>query len=115
MKELGVELPIIFAQMVNFGLLLFVLNFLLYKPFLSMMKKRKEEESSLSTARAEFELEKQAFEEKSEKMNREWKERTKNAEREVAHSVSEARREVLLKAQRRAEEIVKKAKTASNS
>ncbi|OHA19902.1 MAG: hypothetical protein A2836_00060 [Candidatus Taylorbacteria bacterium RIFCSPHIGHO2_01_FULL_45_63] len=41
-SQLGIEWHIIVAQFVNFAILFFVLNYFLYKPILSVLKKRRE-------------------------------------------------------------------------
>lgn len=43
MEKLGIQLPVLLTQIVNFGILLFVLNKFLYKPILAALKKRREE------------------------------------------------------------------------
>src|SRR3989344_4517131 len=43
MEKLGIDLKLILVQIVNFGLLLFILKKVLYKPVLEYIKKRREE------------------------------------------------------------------------
>ena len=43
MEQLGVEPKLLFAQIVNFTIIIVVLTKLLYKPILSMLQKRREE------------------------------------------------------------------------
>lgn len=42
LKDFGVQLPLLVAQMINFLIMLFVLNKLLYKPILKMLEVRKQ-------------------------------------------------------------------------
>lgn len=42
MESLGIDLKLIIAQLVNFGILLFLLNRFLYKPVVSMLEGREE-------------------------------------------------------------------------
>ncbi|MDO8424889.1 MAG: F0F1 ATP synthase subunit B [bacterium] len=41
MKELGIDLKMLFGQIVNFAILLFLLKRFAFKPFLSILEKRK--------------------------------------------------------------------------
>lgn len=46
MDKLGIQLPVLVTQIVNFGILLFVLNKFLYKPILNTLAKRRREVES---------------------------------------------------------------------
>ena len=41
MEKLGIEPQLLLAQLVNFGIIIFVLSKFLYKPILDMLEKRK--------------------------------------------------------------------------
>lgn len=41
MEQLGIEPKLLFAQIINFSIIIFVLSKLLYKPILAMLEKRK--------------------------------------------------------------------------
>ncbi len=75
MDELGLNVPVLVAQLVNFFLLLVVLRIFLYRPILNMLDRR-----------AERVREGQEAAEKS-------KERAGEAEQEVAEQLAEARRQ----------------------
>lgn len=114
MKELGIEPSIILAQIVNFGLLVAVLYFLLYKPFISYMQKKKHEEIALEKTRQKLEAEQAELTETMRKEHASWEDRLKKQEEEFRKELTSARAEILSKAKVRAEEIVRKAKVTSS-
>jgi F-type H+-transporting ATPase subunit b len=66
--KLGIDLKLLIAQAVNFGILLFILTKLIYKPILNLLDKRKKmiEENVENTEKIEERLEK--IEEEKEKI-----------------------------------------------
>ncbi len=105
MGKLGINGSLLLMQIIHFGLLLWLLNYFLYKPVLSMLEKRRThiEEALASAAQARTEAEKQKaeFEAKLETERREAQARIAEATR----SSEKVREEILAKAKTEAEEI----------
>ncbi|MBI4239732.1 F0F1 ATP synthase subunit B [Candidatus Uhrbacteria bacterium] len=96
LEKLGIDWRILIAQIVNFGVLLFVLHRFLYKPVLAILQKRADTiEKSLGDARA--------LEERLKASELAGKELIKNAKREAAglledaHKLAEQKRASALK------------------
>jgi len=121
MEGLNIDWKILIGQLINFAILFFVLKSFVYAPFLSLMKKRREqiEDGINKSKEAEENLNK--IREVKEKANKENQEKKKeiilDAERQGKEKISEAillaekeRESLLLKAQKEAEEIKEKEK-----
>lgn len=110
MESLGIDLKIILVQIVNFGILVFVLNKFLYKPVLKAVKAKKEEYALIAKDKEEIAKEAEAMNSKRELI-------IKSAQKEKTDAVKEARleaaslkKDALQKAQKEAKEIIEKAK-----
>lgn len=121
MEGLNIDWKILIGQLINFAILFFVLKSFVYAPFLSLMKKRREqiEDGINKSKEAEENLNKiREVKEKADKENEEKKkEIILDAERQGKEKISEAillaekeRESLLLKAQKEAEEIKEKEK-----
>ena len=119
MSGLEVDWKILVGQIVNFAILFFVLKFLLYKPFLSLLKIRREkiEEGINKSIQAEEKLgELREIKDKMEKENEEKKkevlvraqEEAKKRSEETAKKAEEEKEALLLKARKEAEAIKEK-------
>lgn len=99
MDKLGVNLSVLLIQILNFGILVFILNKFLYKPILGMLAKRREKiEQGLRFSR-DMEEEKASLDRKREST-------LKKAREEAAAVVAEAKKQA--KAEK--EEILKTAR-----
>lgn len=67
MDKLGIEPKLLIAQLVNFAIIVVVLQKLLYKPILDMLAKRKKEISEGLSLTEKMRLEEEKFKEKQEK------------------------------------------------
>ncbi|MFA5228165.1 MAG: F0F1 ATP synthase subunit B [Candidatus Paceibacterota bacterium] len=121
MSGLEVDWKILIGQIVNFTILFFVLKFLLYKPFLNLLKTRREkiEEGIKKSIEAEEKLgELRLTKEKIEKEGEEKKktvllnaqEEAKKRSEEIAKKAEDERQDLLIKAKKEAEEIKEKEK-----
>jgi len=88
MEKLGIDYKLIIIQIINFGLLLFILKKVLYKPVLEAIKKRKEILSSIEKERLEI-----------EKIRRE----TEEKQSQILSSAQKEKRELILAAKKEAE------------
>jgi len=68
MDKLGIEPKLILAQLVNFGIIMFVLTKLLYKPILSMLEKRRKKIEEGLALTEKMKLEEEKMEVKKSKM-----------------------------------------------
>lgn len=100
--KLGIDLKLLLAQIVNFGILLFILTKLLYKPLLGLLDKRKEMiKKSVENAEKIEERLKKLEEEKDEVMANASKDAMvvlenakKQAEEEHGKALEKAKREI---------------------
>lgn len=124
MSGLEINWKILVGQIVNFAILFFVLKLLIYKPFLNLLKTRREkiEEGINKSIEAEGKLgELRDLKDKMERENDEKKkevllkaqEEAKKRSEEVAKKAEEEKEALLLKAKKEAEEIKEKEKEAT--
>ena len=109
MKELGIDLGLLVSQAVNFGLLLALLYFLLYKPILGKLEERARRiQKGLDDANQAEKLVAEA--------NARYQEETERARREAREIVERAtrmgeqqRQEILAQARQEAHELISRA------
>lgn len=108
MEGLGLDIKLLIAQIVNFGLLFFILKKLLYKPIIKMLDDRKKtiEESLLNSKKIEEELNK-LEERKSEVIGKVQREAQKEKESLIALAVEE-KKNIVDEAKKSSEAIVAK-------
>lgn len=68
MESLGIDIKLIIAQMINFGILLFILTKFVYKPLTKMLDNRKKSIDSALSNSQKIEKELNELEEKKSKM-----------------------------------------------
>lgn len=124
MSGLEINWKILVGQIVNFAILFFILKLLIYKPFLNLLKTRREkiEEGINKSIEAEGKLgELRDLKDKMERENDEKKkevllkaqEEAKKRSEESARKAEEEKEALLLKAKKEAEEIKEKEKEAT--
>jgi F-type H+-transporting ATPase subunit b len=124
MSSLEIDWKILIGQVVNFTILFFVLKFFLYKPFLNLLKTRREkiEEGINKSIKAEEKLgELSDLKVKMEKENEEEKKKVllkaqedaKKRSEEIAKKAEEDKDLLLAKAREEAEELKEKEKEAT--
>jgi F-type H+-transporting ATPase subunit b len=110
MDKLGIETKLILAQLVNFTIIMIVLNKLLYKPILSMLEKRKKKIQEGLALTEQMKVEEEKMEVKKNKMIAETKkEATVLIEEAKGHAKNEAT-QILEAAHKEADEIIEKGK-----
>ncbi len=106
MQKLGIELPQLLTQVVNFTIMVFVLTKFLYKPILKTLeeRKRKIEEGLKFTEKVKEEIE------KTEKNRQEIMDKAKTEARQIIeetkNSAKRLESEIITKAHKEAEEIL---------
>lgn len=124
MSGLEINWKILVGQIVDFAILFFILKLLIYKPFLNLLKTRREkiEEGINKSIEAEGKLgELRELKDKMERENDEKKkevllkaqEEAKKRSEESARKAEEEKEALLLKAKKEAEEIKEKEKEAT--
>lgn len=93
-----IELPQIIFQMINFGVVLFVLNRLLYKPVLKMLEERRKKVEAAAKAADETLQEKSQLDQRKEEV-------LKNAKKEAAAILAQAKTDATALAKEQADQV----------
>lgn len=110
MEKLGIEPKLLLAQLVNFGIIIFVLSKFLYKPILDMLEKRKKEiEKGLELTRKMTEDE-ERFQQKKQKMLEQTRKEAQDILEEARKQGKEEEKEIIATAHKDAETILEKGK-----
>lgn len=123
MEKLGIEPTLLGAQVINFLVILFVLQKLLYKPILAMLEKRRKEIADGIALTEKMRAEEEKVKEKQEKamskarqdallIIEEAKSRAKDVEKELAAEAHKQAAAIIERAKAEAEEIRKSAQAA---
>lgn len=109
MKELGLDLGLLISQAVNFGLLVLLLNILLYRPVLRKLEERanriKKGTENAACAEKTVQEAEQHYKEEIERAEHEVREIIENATR----AGEQQRQEILAKARQEAHELILRA------
>ncbi len=110
MEKLGINLNYLIAQIVNFGIMLFLLNRFLYKPVLNMLETRK---NKVRESLAEADRVRQEAAEAQERYQRELEAARRESQEAIQKAMQASERlreEILEKARQEAEEIKARAR-----
>lgn len=110
MEQLGIEPKLLFAQIVNFAIIIIVLTKLLYKPILGMLEKRRKEIEAGLLLSEKMKAEEAKLKEKQEKMLAETRKEVKIMIEEGKKQGKEAEKEIIAQAQIQAKDILEKGK-----
>ena len=110
MEKLGIDSFLIAVQIINFGLLLYVLKRVLYKPVLKAIAARQKKIAAIDKEKQKFEKQKEEFEKKTQKLLRAMRKEKQEIVEEAKKEATTQRKETLEKANYQAKEIIKKAK-----
>jgi len=102
--SIGVDFKLLIAQIINFGLLLYILKRLLYRPILNEIEKEEKELVQLEIEKKRLEKEKQEFEFQKQQEIKKVREEVKKMIEEAQEIASFVKKN----AQKQAEEIVEK-------
>ncbi len=113
--QLGINIKLLIAQIVNFGLLLFVLNKLLYKPLIKKIEEDEEKMLRVIKERKELEKEKEEFAQLKQKEIREARqdvqEMIKDAKKMADRIQEKTRKEI----EKERERIIKQARESATN
>lgn len=110
MEALGIDLGIILAQVINFGILVFVLNKFLYKPVLKAVRAKQAEVSVIEERKAALDTDAALADKKREEIILAAEAEKADLVKEAKQKSEAAKKDVLQKAQTEAKEILRKAK-----
>ena len=110
MEALGIQPTLLLAQIVNFLVILIALNFILYKPILTVLKKRKQkiEEGLALTEKLKEEEEKLTVQ--KEKVLAQAREEAKKLFEKSLENAKKEEKEIIKGARGEAEELIEKAR-----
>ena len=111
MKELGIEPILLLAQIVNFGIIFFVLKKFLYKPILAMLDKRKKELDEGLALSQKMIREEEKLKEKEAAMTLQAKKEAKTLLDQAKKQAEEQKKQIVVEAHEEAAKILAKAKT----
>lgn len=123
MEKLGIEPTLLAAQIVNFFIILVLLNKLLYKPILTMLEKRKKEIADGVAMSENMKREEEKMQEKHEKVLskareealsiiEDAKKQAKDVEKELVAKAHEEALVILMRAKDEAKEVARQSKLA---
>lgn len=123
MEKLGIEPKLLLAQVVNFLVILFVLQKLLYRPILTMLEKRKKQIEEGVALTEKLRSEEEKLKEKEEKalgkardealaIIEEAKKQAKDVEKDLVVQAHEEASAIIARAHEEAKEVAKSSQTA---
>ena len=98
--KLGIDIRLLIAQIINFGLLLWLLNKFLYRPIIERIEKDEAELARAKKLQEEFERQKNVLQEQEKQETAEAKERA----RQIIKEAEDVAQEVRSRAQKQIEE-----------
>lgn len=113
MEQLGIEPKLLFAQIVNFTIIVVVLSKLLYKPILSILDKRKKEIEEALAITEKMRKEEEKLASKKESTMTGARQEAQALIEDARKQAKEVEKDLLDKAHKDASDIIAKAKTES--
>lgn len=115
MKELGIDFYLLIAQIINFGIIFFVLQKFLYKPIMTMLDKRKKEIDEGMQAAKRVQHEEEKSKEKQEKLVSEAKKEARAILEDAKKQAEEQKRQIVADAHKEAAAVAAKAKVQAET
>lgn len=110
--SLGVNVKLLVAQIVNFGLLLWILTKFVYKPIIQRIEKDEAELKQAETLKKELEQQKSKFENLKMSESAEIKKRTKEILQEAESISNESKKQAQIAVERETAAMIEQTKTA---
>jgi F-type H+-transporting ATPase subunit b len=110
MEQLGIQPGLLLAQVFNFGLIIFILSKLLFKPILGMLDKRKKEIEEGLALTEKIRLEEEKFKERQEKLLEKARSDARKILDEARHNGKEEEKVIIAESHDQAARILEKAK-----
>ena len=108
MENLGIDIKLLIAQLVNFGIFFFIFQKFISKPFFAYLKKQKEEEEIRAEFAEEIEKRKEKLEAEDRKLEQARKKALEKALVEAKEDAQEVKQEIIETAKKEAASIVEK-------
>lgn len=108
--SLGIDVKLLIAQIINFGLLLWLLNKFLYKPIIKRIEKDETELKQARIQKTELEREKSAFAQQKQRERTQAKEKARAIIKEAESIAEEIKKETHAKAKKEASAMLAQAK-----
>ena len=108
MEALGIDIKLLVVQIINFGILFFVLKKFLYTPILKLLDERKKEVEKQKELLTKTEEEFRKGEETREKMIRQSRAEVEKERRDLINMANEEKKKILSEARKVAEKEVEK-------
>jgi len=109
--NLGIDIKLLIAQMINFGLLLWLLTKFLYKPIIRRIEKDETELKQAQIQKEEMEQQKNAFANQKKKEIAESKERAQKIIKEAENIAQEIKKQVKQEAEKEKQAVIKQIKS----
>jgi len=109
--NLGIDVKLLIAQMINFGLLLWLLTKFLYKPIIRRIEKDEKELKQSRIQKKEIEQEKIAFFEQKNKEMAELKKRTRKIIKEAENIAKEIKKRAMEETEEEKQAVIKQIKS----
>jgi F-type H+-transporting ATPase subunit b len=109
--SLGIDIRLLIAQMVNFGLLLWLLTKFLYKPIIKRIEKDESELKQARVQREELARQKNAFEEQKKREVIEAKKRAQEIIKEAEEVAEEIKRRARAEAEQEKQAVIRQIKS----
>ncbi len=110
MDKLGIDPSVMLFQIINFGILVFVLNKFLYKPVLAAIKSKKEQLAALDIQKVELSKKEESLLTQKNKILEDAQKEKLELLREARLEAAKAKKEALVKAEKEAKNLIEKSK-----
>ena len=109
MENLGVDIKLLVAQLINFALFFFIYKKLIAKPFVSLIKEEKKKDAERKAMLEEVAKQKETLARAEKTAKEEIHKKTEESLKAVQHAAELERTALIIKAQEESKEIVKRA------
>lgn len=111
MENLGIDLKLIIAQLINFLILFVVFKKFMAKPFLNFIKDERKKEEDKNSLLAELDEKTQSLDKQKALFKQSQKKEMEKTMQEVTKQAEAMRQELIMKAEKEAQDIITKAKS----
>lgn len=108
MENLGIDIKLLIAQLVNFGIFFFIFQKFISKPFFAYLKKQKQEEETRAEFAEEIEKRKAKLDAEDAKLEKERRTKLEKALQQAKADAEEVKHEIIETAKKEAAVIVEK-------
>ena len=109
MENLGIDIKLLLAQLINFGLFFFIYKKFIAGPFVSVMKSEKTKDAERKRMNEEIAKSKEALAQQEKASKEEIHKKTEESLKAVRHAADLERTALIAKAQEESKEIIKRA------